>query len=179
MPRSVLLAAIIGAHGLKGEVRVKSFTRTDASLGAYGPLCDADGRCFTVRSARPGPKGELLVSFQEVKDRTAAETLRGVKLFVPRAALPATTADEFYHTDLIGLAAVGSQGEPIGKVVAVHNFGAGDILEIAGDGTRDILIAFTRDTVPAIDLAAGRMTVIEPQTIDAGSRDSQPEPGVA
>lgn len=170
MPRDVLMAAIVGAHGLKGEVRVKSFTRTDASLDDYGPLRDEAGRVFTVRAVRPGAKGELLVSFAEVKDRNAAEGLKGVKLFVPRDALPATTADEFYHTDLIGLAAVDADGGAIGRVVAVHNFGAGDILEISGgtDGPqREILVPFSRAAVPAIDLAHGRLTVIEPDGIES------------
>lgn len=176
MPHTVLLAAIVGAHGLKGEVRVKSFARTGVSLGAYGPLSDETGRSFTVRATRPGPKDELLVVFAEIRDRTAAEALRGVKLYVPRDALPETTADEFYHTDLIGLTAVDGDGASIGKVTAVHNFGAGDILEIAGDG-REILIGFTRDTVPVIDLKAGRLTVIEPAAIEAGSKDG--DEGVA
>lgn len=170
MPHTVLLAAIVGAHGLKGEVRVKSFARTGASIATYGPLSDPLGRIFTVRSTRPGPRDELLVTFAEVADRTAAEALKGVKLYVPRNALPATSADEFYHTDLIGLAAVDADGAGIGKVTAVHNFGAGDILEIAGLDGREILIAFTRGTVPVIDLAAGRLTVIEPQTLEADTQ---------
>ncbi|MGB8602991.1 MAG: ribosome maturation factor RimM [Rhizomicrobium sp.] len=171
MPHTVLLAAIVGAHGLKGEVRVKSFARTGVSLDAYGPLSDETGRSFTVRAVRPGPKDEQLVVFEEIRDRTAAEVLRGVKLYVPRDALPATTGDEFYHTDLIGLAAVDGDGAHIGKVVAVHNFGAGDILEIArGDGG-EILIGFTHATVPAIDLKAGRLTVIEPQAVEAAKDD--------
>lgn len=178
MPHTVLLAAIVGAHGLKGEVRVKSFARADASVGTYGPLSDAAGRIFTVRSTRPGARDEVLVTFAEVNDRTAAEGLKGVKLYVPRDALPATSADEFYHTDLIGLLAVNGEGAGIGKVAMVHNFGAGDILEIAGLDGREILIAFTRDTVPVIDIAAGRLTVIEPQTLEAGTQSDGSLPDV-
>jgi 16S rRNA processing protein RimM len=168
MNRNVLMAAIVGAQGLKGEVRVKCFARVPQNLGGYGPLHDAGGRPFTLASMRAGTKGEWVAAFAEVRDRTAAEGLKGVKLFANRADLPETPADEFYHTDLIGLKAAGPDGAEVGTVVAVHNFGAGDILEIAGRDGRDILLAFTKDNVPAIDVALGRMTVVEPDEIEAG-----------
>lgn len=162
--RDVLMAVVVGAHGLKGDVRVKSFAQ---SL-AY-PLHDPQGRTFTMVRQHAGAK-EWLVAFAEVKDRTAAEALKGVKLFADRAALPEPAAEEFYYADLIGLKAVDPQGVQIGTVTAVHNFGAGDILEIAGLDGRDILVAFTKDTVPAIDVALGRLTVVEPGEIDAGGQ---------
>jgi 16S rRNA processing protein RimM len=166
--RDVLLAVIVGAHGLAGEVRVKNFASTADSLSAYGPLHDEKGRVFTLAALRPGAQGEAVLRFTEVKDRNAAEVLKGIKLFVSRAQLPATTADEFYHTDLVGLAAVDGDGRRIGKVMMVHNFGAGDVLEIAGESGAEILIAFTRENVPAVDLAAGRITVAVPNEVEAG-----------
>lgn len=167
MPRDILLAAIVGAHGLKGEVRVKSFSRNPETLGSYGPLHDEAGHSFTLKSQRAGSKGEWIARFAEISDRNAAEAAKGVKLYVPRGALPETSGEEYYHADLIGLSAVDTNGVIVGKVVAVHNFGAGDILEISGEG-HEMLISFTRDTVPKIDLAQGRLTVIEPQVTSAG-----------
>lgn len=169
MSRDVLMAAIVGAHGLKGDVRVKYFARTPQSLGAYVPLHDASVRVFTQVRQHPAAPDELVVAFAEVRDRTAAEALKGVKLFVAREALPATSGEEYYHTDLIGLDAVDGDGAQIGKVTAVHNFGAGDILEIVGTDGRDILLAFTKDNVPTIDLETGRLTVIEPRSTEAGA----------
>lgn len=166
MPRDVPMAAIVGAHGLKGEVRVKCFARTPESLGAYGPLHDGAGRTFTLQAVRNGAREELLVAFAEVKDRTAAEALKGVELFVDRKALPQTGREEFYHADLIGLLAVAPDGAAVGKVSAIHNFGAGDILEIVRPDGRTFLLAFTKKNAPEIDVSAGRMIVTEPGEID-------------
>jgi 16S rRNA processing protein RimM len=170
MPQDVLMAAVIGAHGLKGEVRVKCFARSPASLSAYGPLHDEKGRPFTLAVMREGVRGEWIVRFAEIGDRAAAEALKGVKLYVPRDVLPATTADEYYHTDLIGLAAVDGEGRCIGKVTAVYNFGAGDILAIAREGGEELLLAFTRENVPRIEVGLGRLTVVVPNEVEAEKR---------
>ena len=167
MSRDVLFAAVIGAHGLKGEVKVKTFTATPEKFGAYGPLHAKDGRIFTVSALRPGKDGEAVVSFKEVADRTAAEALKGVELYVARAALPPAKADEFYHADLIGLPAEDTQGRRLGKVAAIHNYGASDVLVIARDDGDEILIAFTRENVPEIDVKSGRLVVAVPEEDDA------------
>lgn len=171
--RDILMAVLVGAHGLKGEVRAKIFARTPARLASLGPLHDAAARPFTVTAIRPAPRDEWVVAFAEVRDRTAAEAVRGTKLFVERAQLPDAGADEYYHADLVGLTAVDADGAGIGTVTAVHNFGAGDILEIAGTDGREIMLSFTKANVPVIDIALGRMTVIEPEAVDAGSRTDE------
>lgn len=127
--RPVILAAIIGAHGITGEVRLKLFGDGPDSLKRYGSF-DAAGRVLTLKSIRPGPQGAV-ARFAEVSDRNAAEELRGTELTVPRSALPPLEEGEYYHVDLIGLPCTSSEdGAPLGHVVAVENFGAGDILEI-------------------------------------------------
>jgi 16S rRNA processing protein RimM len=163
MAREVLLAVVLGAHGLKGELRVKAFTARAETLGAYGPLHTRDGRTFTVKLVRATTEGEAVVAFREIAEREAAEALKGTELFVSRAALPEAEAGEFYHADLLGLEVWDEDGRRLGKIAAVHNYGAGDVLEIAGDDGGEILIAFTRDNVPEIDLAAGRVVVAVPE----------------
>lgn len=125
----VTLAAVIGAHGVTGEVRLKLFTE---ELGRY-PVLHAGARTLTLKSVRPGPNGAV-ARFAEVTDRTAAEALRGTQLAVPRAALPPLEDGEYYHADLLGRAAVSSDGDPLGTVVTVDNFGAGDLVEIERPG---------------------------------------------
>lgn len=126
--RPVTLAAIIGAHGVMGEVRLKLFGEGPDSLRGYGSF-DAGGRTLTLKSVRPGPNGAV-ARFAELHDRTGAEALRGTELTVPRSALPPLGEGEYYHFDLVGLPCTSSVGEALGHVVAVENFGAGDILEI-------------------------------------------------
>ncbi|WP_062222848.1 ribosome maturation factor RimM [Aureimonas sp. D3] len=156
----VLLGTVGGAHGIKGEVRVKSFTQDREDLGAYGPLFDGTGRRFTVQSARV-QKNVVVVRFAEVKDRNAAERLNGTDLFVDRSALPDEEEDEYYQADLVGLVARTTDGTVIGEVVAFHDFGAGDILEIAPDGGASVMIPFTETAVPEVDLDLG-FILVEP-----------------
>lgn len=126
--RPVILAAIIGAHGVTGEVRLKLFGDGPESLRAYKSF-DAGGRALTLKSVRPGPNGAV-ARFAEISDRTGAEALRGAELTVLRSALPPLAEGEYYHIDLLALSCVSDAGEALGHIVAVENFGAGDILEI-------------------------------------------------
>jgi len=167
-PRDVLLAAIIGAHGLKGEVRLKTFTATPDRLGAYGLLHAKDGRLFTLSALRAGKNGEAVASFREIADRGAAEKLKGLELFVARDVLPDTENEEFYHADLIGMSGVDTLGRRLGTVAAIHNYGASDVLVIARDDGDEVLIAFTRANVPEIDVKLGRLVVAVPEEDDTG-----------
>jgi 16S rRNA processing protein RimM len=160
----VCVAQIGGAHGLRGEVKLKSFTADPMAVSDYGPLTTEDGSAsFEIEALRPG-KGHLIAQFRGVGDRNTAERLTNLRLFVPRERLPPLAADEFYHADLIGLSAVTVDGADIGTVVAIHDFGAGDILELKpqGGGTT-IMVPFTAAFVPSIDLASGRIVVAPPE----------------
>jgi len=168
LPKEILLAAVIGASGLKGEMRVKTFTAAPDGLGAYGMLHAADGRTFEITACRPTKEGEAVIALRGVAGRSEAEALKGTQLFVPRDALPEPAADEFYHADLIGLEAQDSQGRVIGTVAAVHNFGASDVIELVrpaldGKGGDSVHLAFTRETVPVIDIQGGRIVVAVPE----------------
>jgi len=153
---------VVGAHGVRGLVRIKSFTEAPGDIAAYGPLSDEAGaRSFAVRVTGEA-KGAILAAIAGVADRDAAEALKGTRLYVDRAALPVPVdAEEFYHADLIGLMAEDRAGRALGRVVAVHNFGAGDLLEIAPEGGQSLLLPFTKAAVPEVDLAGGRL-VVEP-----------------
>lgn len=150
--RRVVLAAVIGAHGIAGEVRLKVFAD---DLGAFRSF--NDGR-LTLTSVRDGSNGAI-ARFAEVKDRTAAEALRGTELVVPREALPALEDGEYYHADLIGLPVILTTGEPVGRVVLVENFGAGDVLEIERDAGGRFMVPMRPEAVP--DWSAERL-VVEP-----------------
>jgi 16S rRNA processing protein RimM len=166
MSRDILLGVIIGAQGLKGEVKVKTFTHNPEHLGAYGALHAKDGRTFHVRAARIS-KGDIAVaSLEGVADRGAAEALKGTELFVDRDALPPPDEEEYYHADLIGLAAYDSEDRLLGTVAGMHNFGAGDVIEIARSDGSDILLPFTREIVPVVDIKEKRIVVVAPQEID-------------
>lgn len=156
----VLLGAIAGAHGVRGEFRVKTFTAAPENIAAYGPLETEDGRAVVLKIVRI-LKGDLVIARSPaVSTREAAEALRGTRLYAARAALPAPDEDEFYYEDLVGLEAVDERGGALGRVVAVHDFGAGDLIEIGGAG-RARMIPFTRAAVPAVDLSAGRLVIAE------------------
>lgn len=161
----LLVGAIAAPHGVRGLVKVKSFTAEPADIAAYGPLSDETGRrrvTLQVMSAASG--GTLICRIDGVADRDAAEALRGLRLYVERAALPAPAAEEYYHADLVGLAATLPDGTAFGRVVAVQNYGAGDILEIEREsGTpRLVDLPFTRVVVPVVDIPGGRLVVDPP-----------------
>ena len=162
-PYRILLGRIAGAHGIRGEVLIHAFTEPAQNIATYGPLTDAaGGRAFTIESARATAK-DVVARLKGVADRNAAEALKGVELYVDRDRLPPAAEGEFYHADLIGLAAVNRDGNRIGEIVAVQNYGAGDLLEIrlAGSG-RTELIQFTETHVPEVDVAARRAVVVLP-----------------
>lgn len=155
----VLLGVVGGAHGVRGEVRVKSYTDEPTDIGAYGPLQDETGNRYTVKSAR-AQKTVVVVKFDEVNDRNHAERLNGRELFVERSLLPEPEEDdEFYLDDLEGLSVETLAGEAVGIVVAVHNFGAGDILEVAPEEGATLMIPFSEAAVPELDLENGLMRV--------------------
>lgn len=157
---------VTAAHGLKGEVKVKTFTSSPESLGAYGPLTTEDGRRLEIAGLRAVKADEMIVRFAGVSDRNAAETLKGQSLYVPRGALPESEEGAFYHADLIGLRAEDAAGKFLGTVRAVHNFGAGDMLEIEFAGGETEFIALTDANVPAVDIAGGRIVIEPPRYVE-------------
>lgn len=153
--KTVQMAVIGAPHGVKGEVRVKTFTGDPLALGDYGPLRSADGRTFTVAAIRPA-KTVVVARFREIASREAAEAVTGTELFIDRSALPNDLdEDEFYHADLIGLAVRDETGSSIGKVAAIQNFGGGDIVEVALTGRRTVMIPFTLAAIPEISVRDG------------------------
>ena len=158
----ICVGAIAGAFGVRGEVRVKSFCVPPEAIAGYGPLTTEDGRRFTLRLTRP-VAGGLGARLSGVDTREAADALRGLRLHVDRAALPALPDDEYYHADLIGLTVQDPGGAPLGTVRAVLNHGAGDLLEVARPGGETVLLPFTRAVVPTVDLAAGRIVADPPE----------------
>jgi 16S rRNA processing protein RimM len=160
----VCLGVVTGPHGVRGDVRIRSYTARPEDVVAYGDLYDEVGERYFRARFRGVVRGAVVARFEGVDDRDAAERLRGLKLYVPRAALPATDAEEYYHADLVGLRAELIGGEdgaprPLGLVSAVEDFGAGPVLEIAIEGKPPVMVPFTRAVVPAVDLAAGRIAV--------------------
>ncbi|TMJ01933.1 MAG: ribosome maturation factor RimM [Alphaproteobacteria bacterium] len=162
MKDRVCIAQIGAAHGVRGEVRLKAFTEDPLSVARYGALETEDGkRLVEIEAVRPA-KDMLVARLKGISDRDAAARLTNVRLYVAREKLPKAADDEFYHADLIGLAAVTSSGEALGTVKALHNFGAGDLLEIEPvTGGATLMLPFTEVTVPTVDIA-GRKIVIEP-----------------
>ncbi|MBR0898727.1 ribosome maturation factor RimM [Bradyrhizobium tropiciagri] len=166
MAAPVCVARIGAAHGVRGAVRLWTFTEDPLAVKDYGPLLTKDGtRQFEVTHAREA-KDHLVVTLKGVATRDDAERLNGLELYIPRDRLPDTDDGEYYHTDLIGLAAVTTSEQLLGKVIAIHNFGAGDIIEIAPPQGATMLLPFTNAVVPTVDLDAGRVVIELPQEID-------------
>jgi 16S rRNA processing protein RimM len=166
MPVAQICVARIGApHGVRGQVRLWTFTEDPFAVLDYGPLATKDGkRSFEVDDVREA-KGHLVATLKGVASREDAERLNGIELYVARDALPEPEDDEYYHADLIGLAAVNAVGEAIGRVVGIHNFGAGDIIEIAPPEGATLLLPFTNAVVPTVDIAVGKVVVELPGEI--------------
>ena len=166
MPAQVCVARIGAAHGVRGAVKLWTFTEDPLAVKAYGPLSSKDGtRQFELVHAREA-RDHLVATFKGVTTREEAERLNGVELYVAREKLPATEDDEYYHADLIGLAAVTTADQPLGRVIAIHNFGAGDIIEIAPPQGATMLLPFTNAVVPTVDLAGGRVVIEPPEETD-------------
>jgi 16S rRNA processing protein RimM len=157
--KRVCVGIVTGAHGVRGAVRVKSFTANPADVAHYGSLADESGERHYELRLIGSAKGVLIAKLAGIEDRDRAEALRGLRLYLPRAALPPPAEDEYYHADLIGLDATLTDGTPIGRVRAVHDFGAGDTLEIDRPDAPSVLVPFTRAVVPSVDLAAGRLVL--------------------
>jgi 16S rRNA processing protein RimM len=171
--RLILLGVFGAARGVRGEVRIKSFTADPEAIGAYGALTDKAGaRVFAFEALRP-LKGEMLIArVKGVATREEAEALNGVELYARREQLPPPGEDEFYHDDLVGLAAVTREGLSLGRVVALNNFGAGDILEIAPEGGGEtLLLPFAKAVAVEIDFSAGRIVIAPPREVE-----DEPEP---
>jgi 16S rRNA processing protein RimM len=172
MPPQICVARIGAAHGVRGAVKLWTFTEDPLAVKAYGPLATKDGaRQFEVTHAREA-KGHLVATLKGIATREEAERLNGLELYVAREKLPATDEDEYYHADLIGLDAVTPANEPLGRVIAIHNFGAGDIIEIQPPNGATMLLPFTNAVVPSVDLASGRVVIELPQEIEGDDPDS-------
>jgi len=167
----VLLGVVAAPHGIRGAVRIKSFTEDPMSLGAYGPLSDESGRKEYRVEPLSAARGAVLARIEGVADRTAAEALRGLRLYVERSALPETGEREWYEADLIGLAAVGKDGRDWGKVIAFHDFGAGSVMEVSGGA----MLPFTDAVVPEIDVPGGKVVVDPPAGLLAGGAAKEEE----
>ena len=154
------LGVVTGAHGVKGEVNIHSYSGAPDGVAAYGLLTDDEGNDLKIAGFRQGPKGPV-ARFAGIDDRSGAEALKGVRLFVRRDQLPELEADEYYRGDLVGLQ-VQNNGEVVGTVAAVHNFGAGDLIEMDRSGRASVPLPFTREVVPLVDIAAGILVVNPP-----------------
>ena len=162
----ICVARIGAAHGVRGAVKLWTFTEDPLAVQHYGPLMTKDGaRQFEVTHAREA-KDHLVATLKGIATREDAERLNGVELYIARDKLPETDEGEYYHTDLIGLAAVTAADAPIGRVIAIHNFGAGDIIEIAPPHGSTLLLPFTNAVVPTVDIAGGRVVIELPEEVD-------------
>ena len=174
MVERVCIGRFLGAHGVHGRVKLQSFMTRPEDLFGLGPLLDEQGRTYSVRRTGTG-KDHFLAEVEGLKQREAADALRGIRLYVDRARLPEPDdADEFYHADLLALEAVTADGQPFGTVVAVYDFGAGDVLELRHATGKLVQLPFTKAIVPEVDLKAGRLVVVPPAGLFEKAR---PEPG--
>jgi 16S rRNA processing protein RimM len=167
----VLLGVVAAPHGVRGLVRIKSFTDDPMKVAAYGPLSDETGKKEYRVEVLSAARGAVLARIDGVADRTAAEGLRGLRLYVPRSALPEAGAKEWYEADLIGLSAIGRDGRDWGKVVAFHDFGAGSVMEVSGGA----MLPFTDEAVPEIDVEGGKVVIDPPAGLLAGKDAKEAE----
>ena len=171
----ILLGVVAAPHGVRGLVRIRSFTEDPMAIATYGPLSDETGRKMYRVEALSAVKGAVLARIEGVADRTAAEAMRGLRLYVERSALPATAEREWYEADLIGLSAVGRDGRDWGKVLAFHDFGAGLAIEISGgEASRSpVMLPFTDEAVPEVDIEGGKVLVDPPAGILPGGNEKE------
>lgn len=172
----VLLGHVLGAHGIRGAVLVRSYTAEPEAIAAYGPLEDEAGRARYVLTVEGATAKGLICRVEGVADRTQAEKLKGAALYVVRDRLPPPDDHEYYHVDLIGLDAVTEEGAALGTVVAVLNYGAGDILEVRAAGEkRTALYPMTEAVVRRVDIAGGVIVLAPPEEVDAGDEAADAE----
>jgi 16S rRNA processing protein RimM len=160
----VLLGVVAAPHGVRGLVRIKSFTEDPMAVASYGPLSDESGKKEYRVEALSAARGAVLARIEGVADRTAAEALRGLRLYVERKRLPEAGERQWYEADLIGLKVVGTDGRDWGKVIAFHDFGAGSVMEVSGG----MMLPFTDEAVPEIDVEGGKVMVEPPAGLLAG-----------
>jgi 16S rRNA processing protein RimM len=172
----VCLAVVTAPHGVKGLVRVKTFTADPYGIAHYQPLENEHGERVAL-AVVGAAKGVLLARIEGVGDRDEAERVKGMRIYLPRAALPAPAAEEYYHADLLGLAVELRDGTALGRVRAIHDFGAGDTIEIERAEGSPLVIPFTAAAVPVIDIAAGRIVVEPPEGLLAPARPGADEAG--
>lgn len=167
-----MLVGVLGApKGVKGAVRITTYTAEPAAVAGYGRLYAGPGGRAVKLTVKERLKGGVVAQVEGVEDRNAAEALRGTKLYVARAALPEPEEEEYYHCDLIGLRVELADGRPLGKVRALYNFGAGDLLEVArGKSRASVMLPFTRDVVPVVDVAGERLVVAPPSGLIDGEK---------
>lgn len=176
----ILMGAIAGVHGVRGEVKVKSFTADPLAIVAYGPLYDDDGRRFDLKLSQKAAKDTIVIAkIDGIADRNAAEALKGKRLYAPREALPAIEDEaEFYASDLVGLVVEDRAGRKLGKVADLADYGAGDILAVSGGPQGDFELPFADRFVPVVDLAAGKIVVDLPDDFfSVPQRDAEEEGG--
>ena len=166
-PDLVLVGIFGAAHGVRGEIRLKSYTQDPAAIGDYGPLKSIKGEVFELLTLRPVKDDMFVARIKGITDRNGVQALTNTELFVPRSQLPPPDEDEFYYSDLIGLRAETSEGVVLGVVRSVENYGAGDIIEIAPEAGETLLLPFTKAVVPKVELANKRISVELPDEIDA------------
>jgi 16S rRNA processing protein RimM len=177
-PAKVCVAVITGSHGVRGAVKLKPFTADPEAIADYGPLTSKDGgRVFALKIVGSSTNGQWIATIKGVADRETAQAMRGTELFVDRSALPETEdEDEFYYADLIGLSAETVKGEVLGRVHAVHEFGAGDLLEVHLRGGQSVMVPFRREIVPTVDIAGGRVVIDPPEGLfDMGRPTPRPK----
>ncbi|HTH18356.1 MAG TPA: ribosome maturation factor RimM [Magnetospirillum sp.] len=176
MASRVCVGAIVGAHGVRGQVRVKSFTAEPADVAAYGPVESEDGASRFKLKVMGEAKGLVIAKLEGVNDRNAAEALRGVRFYVSRERLPKTDEDEFFYSDLVGLKAEAVDGSVLGTVRGVADFGAGELLDIGLAAGGSLMVPFTKAAVPVVDVAGGRV-VVEPPVYAPDEKDEVGQEG--
>lgn len=174
-----MLGVITGAHGVRGEVKVKTFTADPRAIARYGALSDAAGTRSFALKPRGSARGQVIAAIDGVDTRDAAEALKGVELFVARDRLPRPRRGETYIVDLVGLAAVAADGTAIGRVTRVVNYGAGDVLEIERPGAEALLLPFAAPMVGDVDIENGRVVVSPPAEIEARGGDDDSVAGAS
>lgn len=172
MPARICVAQVGAAHGIRGEVKLRSFTANPEAVAEYGVLESEDSaQHFTIEALRHA-KGHLVAQLSGIRDRTAAARLANLRLYVPRERLPPTEPEEFYHADLIGLRAEDRHGVELATIVGIHDFGAGDLLELRPRGRAGtVLMPFTAASVPVVDIAGGRIVIEPPQDLFTPASD--------